>query len=437
MKKNQLASHVASLLLVCFLPGFLLAQEFKAGAAFRVLTPHPLLPVSGGIGTPKASTIQNGDLFARVLVLEKGSVRIAIVGVDNLGWPSILGDRSRALIKGIPIENIIIGATHTHSAPDAYAFPDETGKTGADLKYLDWCTHQIADAVNEAINKLQPALIKTAVAEAKGKISYNYYADQLFDPRCGVIQAIATSGANAGHTIATLVNYAIHPEVIGSGRGILSPDLCGPLYNRIESKVGGVAIFMNGAQGGMVTADNRRQKGEKDEKNGEANTWDECIRIGQLLADEALRIISDAPAQKDPQLYCGSQMIRFPIENPIMKYILSKSPLKSQLASNDSIWTRINILNIGETQVLTIPGEALPNIGYYVKRNMHTQQPMLFGLTNDAFGYILAKVDFHSFKRYDYISNTTLGEMTGEIYMEQALKLVSASPSAQSSTASK
>jgi hypothetical protein len=431
MKRNHLTLHFSWLLIAFFLPHILLAQEFRAGAAFRVITPNPLLPVSGGIGTPHPSNIQEGDLFARVLVLEKGNTRIAIVGVDNLGWSSILGDRSRALIKGIPAENIIIGATHTHSAPDAYAFPDETGKSGADLKYLDWCTHQIADAVNEAIGKLTPALLKTAVAEAHGRISYNYYAEQLFDPRCGVIQAIATTGPQAGHPIATLVNYAIHPEVIGSGQGILSPDLCGPLYDRIESKAGGIAIFMNSAQGGMVTADNRKQKGEKEEKNGEANTWGECIRIGELLADEALRIIAEAPTQKEPRLYCGSQMIRFPIDNPTMKYILNNSPLKSKQASNDSIWTRINILNIGEAQVLTIPGEALPNIGYYVKRHMNTRQPMLFGLSNDAFGYILDKVDFRSFKRYDYISNTTLGEMTGEIYMEQALKLVQASPAAQ------
>jgi hypothetical protein len=94
----------------------------------------------------------------------------------------------------------------------------------------------------------------------------------LYDPRCGVIQAI---GKNNGKVIATLVNYAIHPEVIGSGRGILSPDLCGPLYSRIESKVGGVALFMNGAQGGMVTADNRVADGK------ESGTWEECIRIGK------------------------------------------------------------------------------------------------------------------------------------------------------------
>lgn len=435
MKKYRLIYYTVCLVLICFLPSHGAAQEFRAGAAIRVITPHPLLPVSGGIGAPKAATIQQGELYARAFVMEKGTLRIAIVGVDNLGWTAILGDRSRAMIKGIPAENIIIGATHTHSAPDAYAFPDETGKTGADLKYLDWCTHQIADAVNEAVSNLAPAQLKTAVAETRGRISYNYYAEQLFDPRCGIIQAIATTGPHTGHPIATLVNYAIHPEVIGSNQGILSPDLCGPLYERIESKIGGLAIFMNGAQGGMVTADNRKQKGEKDEKNGEANTWGECIRIGQLLADEAMRIIADASIQQDPQIYCGSRLIRFPIDNPVMKYILNNSPLKSPQASNDSIWTRINILNIGEAQVLTIPGEALPNIGYYIKRNMHTSQPMLFGLTNDAFGYILAKVDYRSFKRYDYISNTTLGEMTGEIYMDQALKLVAESPPTRSGAA--
>ena len=403
-------------------------QIFKAGAAVRVITPNPLLPVSGGIGTPKPSTIKQGDLYARALVLEKVNTRIAIVNVDNLGWPSVLGNKSRALIKGIPPENILIGATHTHSGPDAYAFPDETGKSYADLKYLDWCTQQIADAVNEAIKKLEPAVLKTAVGEAKGKIAYNYYAPQLYDPRCGVIQAIATTGKNKDKPIVTLVNYAIHPEIIGSGQGILSPDLCGPLYSRIESKAGGIALFMNSAQGGMVTADNRLEKG------GEANDWQECIRIGELLADEALRIVSDAPVQTNPEIYCAARKLTFPIDSDIMKYILTHSPLN--LASGntnvDSASTQLNLLNIGTAQVLSVPGEALPNIGYYVKRNMHTKQPFLFGLTNDAFGYMLTKVDFGGFKRYEYVSRTSLGEMTGEIYINEALKFVNESPAAQS-----
>jgi hypothetical protein len=420
MKKKWITG-IAFMMLVAFNSN---GQTFKAGAAVRVITPKQLLPVSGGIGAPKPTKEKQGDLYARALVFEKGNIRVAIVNVDNLGWTSILGDRSRALIKGIPPENILIGATHTHSAPDAYAFPDEKGQSGADLDYLDWCTKQIADAVNEAEKKLEPVYLKIAVGEAKGKIAYNYYADELYDPRCGVIQAIAASGRNKGKPVATLVNYAIHPEIIGPKRGILSPDLCGPLYARIESKTGGIALFMNSAQGGMVTADNRREKGE------EANDWNECIRIGELLADEALRIVAGADPQKDPDLYCNSHTIRFPVESELIKYILAHSPLKHASTNTDSVSAQLNLLNIGTAQVLTIPGEALPNIGYYVKRHMHTSQPFLFGLTNDAFGYMLTKVDFKSFKRYDYVSNTSLGEMTGEIYINEALKLIGECPAA-------
>lgn len=394
------------------------ADAFRAGAALRVITPDPLLPVSGGVGVPKPATEKKGDLYVRALVLEKNNERVAIVNIDNLGWPSVLGDRSRALIKGIPPENVLIGATHTHSGPDAYAFPDEQGNTKADLKYLDWCVQQVADAVNEAIANLEPAALKIAEGEAKGKIAYNYYAEQLYDPRCDVIQAIRTRPGSSGEVLATLVNYAIHPEVIGSKRGILSPDLCGPLYERIEAETGGIALFMNGAQGGMVTADNR--SGERED----IGTWEECIRIGHLLANEALRIVQEAPLQENPILTSSSRRVEFPVDSELMRMIIKHSPLMGGVSTGNAVSTQLNLLQIGTAQVLTIPGEALPNIGYYLKRNMKGQQNMLFGLTNDAFGYILTREDFNSFERYDYISRTSLGERTGELLIKYAMEMI-------------
>ncbi|XOV95327.1 MAG: hypothetical protein ACFHWX_05120 [Bacteroidota bacterium] len=400
-------------------------QGLKVGAAVRKITPDPLLPVSGGIGTPNPVTQKQGDLFARAMVLEKNGTRVAFVGIDNLGWPAVLGDKSRALIKGIPPENIMIGATHTHSAPDAYGFPNEKGEVLADFEYLSWCVQQIADAVNEAVENLEPAALKIAVGEAKGKIAYNYYAPQLYDPRCGVIQAFGTKGKNKDKVIATLVNYAVHPEIVGPGRGILTPDLCGPLYDKIESEVGGVAIFMNGAQGGMITADNRRPEGE------EANDWEECKRIGELLASEALSIVKPAKLQEDPMLFCTSRTFKFPVDSELMRLIIDHSQMKINVSEDYVLSTQVNLVNIGTAQILTIPGEALPNIGYYLKRNMHTNQPFLFGLTNDAFGYMLTKVDFGSFKRYEYVSRTSLGENTGDLYIKEALQLVNDNPPAE------
>ena len=104
------------------------------------------------------------------------------------------------------------------------------------------------------------------------------------------------------------------------------------------------------------------------------------------------------------------------------------SPLKYPHNSDQSVNARINLVNLGNAQILTFPGEALPNIGFYLKRKMRGKHHLLFGLTNDAFGYILTKVDFNSFPRYDYVSRTSLGEMTGEILIEKSLGFVKKSP---------
>ncbi len=357
----------------------------------------------------------------------EGDVLVGVVQVDVIGFPSVLGDRARKLVPRIPAKNLLIGSTHTHRAPDCYGFPNGKGGHTGDLKYMDFVSKKIAEALNQAIDNLKPATIRINTGEAKGKIAYNYYAPELYDPRMSVIQATGTDGK----AIATLVNYAVHPEVLGNDVGILSPDLVGPLCDKIESQVGGKAIFMNGAQGGMITADNRilEQPTEPIKaKYRDSRTWDECLRIGHLMADEALRIIKDAPEQKDPTLFCDALDVKFPVENPLMWAIVVGSPLKYPYNNDQTITARINIINLGNAQILTIPGEALPNIGYYLKRKMHGKHNMLFGLTNDAFGYILTKVDFKSFSRYDYVSRTSLGEMTGEVLIENLLKLADKSP---------
>ncbi|HVV71123.1 MAG TPA: hypothetical protein VHI52_06445 [Verrucomicrobiae bacterium] len=393
------------------------AEGFRAGIAVRIVTPDPLLPVIGGVGPSHKVTRKEGELTVRALVFEEGSTRVAIVSSDFLGFPAALGNRVRDAVKEIPASNILIGATHTHSAPDTYGFPDANGPTSADPKYLASVCEKMAEAIHEAVSTLQPARLKIATAEARGKIAYNYYAEQLYDPRCSVIQVVSM----AGKPVATLVNYAIHPEVLGNEVGICSPDLVGPLYDRLTSEGGGTGIFMNSAQGGMVTADNRLPGGK------EARDWEECKRIGTLLADEALRIIKDAPVQSEPKLFCAARLISFPVDSPGMKALMKEMPAMAN-ASSDEVRAQLNVVNIGNAQILTIPGEALPNIGYYLKRKMHGENNLLFGLTNDAYGYILTKEDFDSFKRYAYISRTSLGERTGEILVDQGLKFVNDCP---------
>lgn len=396
-------------------------HEFRAGIAVRVVTPNPLLPVSGGMGPSSPTTEQRGDLNVRALVMETQDTRVAIVSADFLGFPAVLGDRVRERVASIPPSNILIGATHTHSAPDCYGFPDERGQFSTDLGFLDFVGTAMVEAIHEAMSSLEPASVKIATGDARGKIAFNYYAEPLFDSRCHVIQFLNASQ----QPIATLVNYAIHPEVLGSDQGILSPDLVGPLYDRIAERGGGVGIFMNGALGGMITADNRGPDGKS------RRTWAECLRIGHLLADESLRIVADAPIQPSPFLFCAARTITFPVDSPPLRAVMRLSPLGYPSDDFTRISTVINIVNLGNAQILTIPGEAMPNIGAYLQRKLHGEHNLLFGLTNDAFGYILTPEDWGAFPRYEYVSRVSLGERTGAIYVREALRLADDCPRPQ------
>ncbi len=147
--------------------------DFRVGAAKRIITPDPLLPVSGGVGIPQPAEAKRGELTARAVVFKKGDVTVAVVALDSLGFPATLGNRVRAKVKRIPAENILIASTHTHSAPDCYAFPLPGGGHTGDLKYMDFVCDKAAEAVNAALDALQPAVLKVATGEAKGKIAYN------------------------------------------------------------------------------------------------------------------------------------------------------------------------------------------------------------------------------------------------------------------------
>lgn len=391
---------------------------FRAGATRRTITPDPLLPVSRGADACRPALEKRGELELRVLVVESGSTRVAMASVPFLGFPSRLCQRVREKVEGIPPENILIGATHCHSAPDPYGFPNGEGEYEISFPYLYGACDALADAINEAVASLQPAVLRTATGAAQGKIAYNYYAPELYDPRCHVIQCLTLTGK----AIATLVNYAIHPEIL-LHQDVCSPDLVGPLYDRIEALGGGTAIFMNSAQGGMVTADIRTPQGDLED-------WSECLRIGRLLAEEAMRIAGDAPVQEHPQLWCGAQAITFPVGEIMGQMMLMLHPESREGRTEPltEISAQQNLVNLGDAQILTIPGEALPNLGFYLKRKMRGRHTLLFGLTNDAFGYILSPYDYDSFKVYEYISATSLHESMGGILVTESLRFVNGSP---------
>ncbi|MBX3422338.1 MAG: neutral/alkaline non-lysosomal ceramidase N-terminal domain-containing protein [Pirellulaceae bacterium] len=140
-------------------------RVFQAGAAAVSITPENLPVHSAGSMTPRLARAVHDDLFARCLVLDDGQMQIALVTCDSCMLPRELMDVAKELAQqqtGIPTENILCSATHTHSA--VCAVP--VFQSPADEPYVAYLTKQIAKAIATAHAHRQPARIGWGVGNA-------------------------------------------------------------------------------------------------------------------------------------------------------------------------------------------------------------------------------------------------------------------------------
>ncbi|MGO8899286.1 MAG: hypothetical protein ACLQU5_13215 [Isosphaeraceae bacterium] len=104
--------------------------------------------INGGFLQNSATRV-NDPLFAKCLVLDDGTTRLAIVIVDSCMMPRELLDRAKEMARektGIATDRMPIAATHTHSAPAAM------GALGcpADPAYVALVPDRIAEAIARA-----------------------------------------------------------------------------------------------------------------------------------------------------------------------------------------------------------------------------------------------------------------------------------------------
>ena len=165
---------VASLALaaVALLPKVTLAENekpsakkvFRAGAFAMDVTPTKLPVIVSGSSLAKGATKIVDPLHARCLVLDDGATQIAIVVVDNLLLPRPMMDEIKQMAHkktGIPIDRMLISATHTHTAPCVYGVLG----TDRDDNYAAFLPGKIAEGIERAHKNLAPARIGWAVGK--------------------------------------------------------------------------------------------------------------------------------------------------------------------------------------------------------------------------------------------------------------------------------
>src|SRR5688500_7629894 len=158
-----------SLLLVLLCPALLPAAEpgpLRAGAAaVDISPPAEWLPISvnGGITARFIDTVAD-PLHVKVIVLSDGGTTVAMGTVDSCVVDRPVYDEAKRIAEGktgIPASNVLISATHTHSAPAVVG----AHGTDPDERYRGFLTEKIAEAIVTAHARLAPAEVGWGVAE--------------------------------------------------------------------------------------------------------------------------------------------------------------------------------------------------------------------------------------------------------------------------------
>jgi len=265
--------------------------SLRAGIAKVDITPPHGIPMWGYSNRKGPSTGTLDPLCARVLVLEAGTTRLALVTVD-LGRP--FGPASLTWLREETrneVSYVVVAASHTHSGPtisDEYPNGVPEWETAALTK--------IAKAISEASSQLTDARIGVGYGftlighnrlrmNADGTVSwFERNRTQIpTSPFDGTVSVLRVDTA-AGEPLAILVNYACHPVVFGNDNLQYSADYPAAMAKTVENAFGGkpLCFFLQGAPGDInpyfaVTPLEEDAVGVRD-------------RTGQTLGHEVVRI---------------------------------------------------------------------------------------------------------------------------------------------------
>jgi len=239
------------------------ADTLKAGVAKVDITPAPGLPLWGFENRKAPATGTRDPLYARVLVLEAGETRLALVALD-LGrcfGPASLQHLREVAGKRSGISYLLAVASHTHSAPViSESYPQGPQGTPAwEASTLE----KIAAAIDEARQHAVLARLGTGYGVAyighnrlahnpDGTVSWferntTMIPTAPIDPTVSVLRVDTADG----QPLAILVNYACHPVVFGSDNLEYSADFPGVMTKTVEDAFAGqpLCIFLQGAPG--------------------------------------------------------------------------------------------------------------------------------------------------------------------------------------------
>jgi hypothetical protein len=361
-------------------------SALKAGAAKASVTPEENLHLGGyRDGMPftpwgaRTATGVHDDIFARCLALGDGERTLAFVVLDLLGLYQVDMEAIRQQVRqktGREEVMVAVGTTHNHSAPDVTGYYG-----GVPRRYRRLIHERASDAVKEAVESMVPARIGFGTTRVEGILRNNR------DPEAGPVDEEATvtlvEGEDGG-TLAVLVNFPCHADVLGKRSTLVTADFPAYLCRDLEGEKGGTAIYFNAAQGDIYP---RQTIEDRDDEKG-LRTFEEAEAVGSAVAKAALEALSKTELTSDVTIDARVTYPDVPVDNRMLKIarLLRLIPRKLY---NGRARSETWVVNINDAQIVTLPGQFFCRLGLELKEEMKGTYKFLFGLTCDDLVYVL------------------------------------------------
>jgi len=406
----KIHTSAASGLLIGLLLGEAGLAQLKVGVGSAVITPdldkHGPVYMAG-FGQNRVATGVHDPLYVRCLAVQVARQPLVLCGVDSIGLFLDDVEKIRARIGG----KAVIAALHDHEAPDTLGlWGPAQGKSGINESYNQLVIDGTVEAAKKAIDSLQAARVKLARVEDAELDSF------IHDTRPPVrhdseLVLLSAEDLN-GKPIGTLINWANHPETLGSKNTLITADYSGYLREHLEKQLGGTAVFMNGAVGGMQSP--LGAKLEQPENSFERAEW-----IGRRVAELAAKAVKAADRVEIDGLSFRETTLDIPLSNAGFQMAAQLDLYKGRkkLNANGTNGTLVGYIKLSGDgapllEVAMIPGEMYPELSVGgieqyagadypdaplepgIKAQMKAPFKMLFGLANDEIGYIIPKAEW-------------------------------------------
>ena len=402
------------LLLAC--AGSLLG-EFRAGAFKTVITPpfedHPPVYMAG-FGHNRVAVTVHDDLYARCVAFSAGQKPLVVCEVDLIGF--FLDDVQRVRAK-VPDADVVVASTHVHEGPDTMGlWGPAVGQSGIDDAYNSFVVDRVAEAAKGALAALVPATPALAVVHSAELDSF------IDDDRPPVVHdpdliVLSLTGKD-GKRIATAVNWANHPETLGSRNTQISADYPGFFYKRLEAKLGGMAVLWNGAVGGMQSPLGAKIKDPVTGSVAAENSFRKTQILGERIADLAADAAGPAKPVSIDKVEFAERIITIPVTNRGFEMAAQADLYKGRkkTTADGATTAPVGLIRMSGSQpvlaIALVPGEMYPELSVGgveryagadfpdapietpIKSMLHAPFKMLIGLADDEIGYIIPKAEW-------------------------------------------